>query len=190
MNTPAHAIVNLLLMGRQQGLALQLAIVTGAVLPDLPIFVFYFVEKVLRNTPERMIWTQAYFQEHWQNAIDVFNSLPLMVLGLGISIWGKSNVAIALFISMMLHVAGDLPLHHDDAHRHFLPFSNWRFISPVSYWDPRFHGTLVGRIEMAAVIVSCVVLFITVDSLAARSIVGVIGGAYLVYFIYAIVVWG
>jgi hypothetical protein len=190
MNTPTHAIVNLLVMGRQQGVSIQLAILMGSILPDLPIFVFYFVEKVLRKTPERIIWSQSYFQAHWQDFIDVFNSLPLMVLGLGLSIWGKSNVAIALFISMMLHVAGDLPLHHDDAHRHFLPLSNWRFISPLSYWDPRHHGNIVASIEVLAVIVSCVVLVLTYDSLVERSIIAFIGGSYLVYFVYALVVWG
>ncbi|MEM7772858.1 MAG: hypothetical protein AAF327_20395 [Cyanobacteria bacterium P01_A01_bin.37] len=190
MNTPAHAMVNLFFMGRQQGLAIQLAIVTGAILPDIPIFVFYFVEKILRKTPERIIWSQVYFQENWQNFIDVFNSLPLMVLGLAISIWGKSTVAIALFISMMLHIAGDLPLHHDDAHRHFLPFSNWRFISPVSYWDPRHYGNIVVPLEILAVIVSCVVLFLSYDSLSARALIGTIGSSYLIYFIYVFTVWG
>ncbi|MEM9451791.1 MAG: hypothetical protein AAGA75_25135 [Cyanobacteria bacterium P01_E01_bin.6] len=183
-------MVNLFFMGRQQGLAIQLAIVTGAILPDIPIFVFYFVEKILRKTPERIIWSQVYFQENWQNFIDVFNSLPLMVLGLAISIWGKSTVVIALFISMMLHIAGDLPLHHDDAHRHFLPFSNWRFISPVSYWDPRHYGNIVVPLEILAVIVSCVVLFLSYDSLSARALIGTIGSSYLIYFIYVFTVWG
>lgn len=189
MNTPAHAMINLLVMGRQQGLSLQLAILAGAILPDAPIFLFYFVEKVLRRTPERIIWSQAYFQDNWQNFIDLFNSLPLMVLGLGISIWAKSNVAIALFLSMMLHIAGDLPLHHNDAHRHFFPMSDWRFISPVSYWDPRHFGNIVAPLEIGAVVLSCVVLFLSYESLAGRAIVGLIGVAYALYFVYVFQVW-
>ncbi len=189
MNTPAHVIVNLLVIGRQQGIAVQLAVLAGAVLPDAPIFLFYFVEKVMRGTPERVIWSQAYFQEHWQNFIDLFNSLPLMVLGLALSLWTKSTVAIALFLSMMLHVAGDLPLHHDDAHRHFFPFSNWRFISPVSYWDPKHYGQVVAPIEIAGVIACCVVLFLNSESLAGKAMISTIGGSYIAYFIYVVMVW-
>jgi len=37
---------------------------------------------------------------------------------------------------MALHALFDFPLHHDDGHRHFWPFSEFRFDSPVSYWDP------------------------------------------------------
>jgi len=89
----------------------------------------------------------------------------------------------------MLHIAGDLPLHNDDAHRHFFPFSNWRFISPVSYWDPKHYGTIVAPIEILIVIISCVVLFLTFESLAGRLMIAAIGGSYLVYFIYVIRVW-
>jgi len=96
MNTPAHGIVNLLFLGRQQHTATQLAVLAGAVLPDAPIFLLYFVEKVIRRTPERIIWSQVYFQDHWQNFIDLFNSLPLMIIGLIVAVGAKSNVAIAL----------------------------------------------------------------------------------------------
>lgn len=189
MNTPAHAMVNLLVMGRQQRIAVQLAVLVGAVLPDVPIFLFYFVEKVLRGTPEQVIWSQVYFQEHWQNFIDLFNSVPLMLLGLALSLGAQSTEAIALFLSMMLHVVGDLPLHHDDAHRHFFPLSDWRFISPVSYWDPRHYGHWVTPIEIVAVIASCMVLFLSSESLVGRAIIGTIGGSYMAYFIYVLTVW-
>ena len=60
---------------------------------------------------------------------------------------------------MLLHCAFDLPLHHDDAHRHFLPISNWRYQSPVSYWDPAHAGALGAGLEVACVLGASVVLW-------------------------------
>jgi hypothetical protein len=45
MNTPSHAILNLLIFNQQLRTQASPAIVIGAVLPDIPIFVFYFLMK-------------------------------------------------------------------------------------------------------------------------------------------------
>ena len=39
----------------------------------------------------------------------------------------------------------------DDAHRHFYPLSDYRFISLVSYWDPRHYGTVAMPAELLTV---------------------------------------
>ena len=57
----------------------------------------------------------------------------------------------AFFGSMLLHALADLPLHAEDAHRHFLPFSHYRFISPISYWDVRYHAREVAIVETLVV---------------------------------------
>ena len=57
-----------------------------------------------------------------------------------------------LCLSMVGHSLLDLPVHNDDAHRHFFPFSNYRFISPFSYWDPNHYGRIVAFVEMALVL--------------------------------------
>jgi len=189
MNTPAHVVMNLLCLGKQPQSIILTPIIIGAILPDAPMFVFYFVEKVLRKTPESMIWREAYYQSHWQNFIDLFNSLPCIVLGLGLTLWAGSQFGVLLFGSMVLHIAGDLPLHHDDAHRHFFPFSNWRFISPISYWDPRHYGHIVSIVEILMVVISCGLLFVLYDSLPGKITIGLIGMSYLAYFIYVLLVW-
>ena len=51
---------------------------------------------------------------------------------------------------MALHAAADLLVHADDAHRHLWPLSDWRFASPVSYWDPRHHGAWFAPVECVA----------------------------------------
>jgi len=54
MNTPAHAIINLLIFKRFRK-KYGLAIVVGALLPDVPMFVFYAWEKV-KGVSENVIW--------------------------------------------------------------------------------------------------------------------------------------
>lgn len=189
MNTPAHVVLNLLCVQAIAPAPMLTPVVTGAILPDAPIFLFYFVEKVLRRTPEAVIWREAYYQPHWQNFIDLFNSLPLMGVGLLLALHFRSTAGLLLVGSMMLHVAGDLPLHHDDAHRHFFPLSDWRFHSPVSYWDPRHHGAIASLFEIAAVIISCAVLFYSYDSLSGKLTIGLVGTSYALYFGYVFAVW-
>jgi hypothetical protein len=57
-----------------------------------------------------------------------------------------------LGLSLVCHSLLDFPVHHDDAHRHFFPFSNYRFFSPFSYWDPNHYGRIVALIEMTLVL--------------------------------------
>jgi hypothetical protein len=189
MNTPAHIVVNLLCLGRRDTATVFTPVIIGAVLPDAPMFVFYFVEKVVRGTPETVIWRQAYYQPHWQTLIDWFNSLPLMLVGILIASWLGSRMGVLLFSSMMLHVAGDLPLHNDDAHRHFLPLSNWRFISPVSYWDSNYYGDVVAIGEILLVIVGSALLFQRYRSRLAKISIASIGLLYLLHLLYVLVVW-
>lgn len=132
----------------------------GGVLPDLPMFGFYLYQK-LRGTPEATIWSETYFQPDWQLVFDVFNSAPLAALGCVLALAFAPPVRTALqvfFGAVLLHVALDLPLHHDDAHRHALPLSNYRFESPVSYWDPAHLGVLGAGLETTCVLICALLL--------------------------------
>ena len=53
----------------------------------------------------------------------------------------------------LLHLTFDLPFHHDDAHPHFWPFSDWRFTSPLSYWDPAHDGGVIALAEVGLAVV-------------------------------------
>ena len=162
MNTPAHAIINLALLGRcsaEQGRRFDGWILAGSVLPDAPMFGFYLWQRLVAGETESRIWGELYFESSWQTCFDLFNSIPLAGLACLVA-WRLGNHAAAwLFASVALHCVIDLPLHHDDAHRHFLPFSDWRFESPVSYWDPAQRGSIGALIEAIAVVIGSVVLF-------------------------------
>ena len=190
MNTPAHAVINLLLLARKPGQNIShkrsATIIAGALLPDLAIIVFY-AWHLLLGTPEPQIWSVEYYRPIWQALIDSFNSIPLIVLAMLISWKTRHYLLLAFFSSMLLHVFGDLPLHHDDAHRHLFPFSDWRFASPVSYWDPAHHGQWASLIEFSGVLVAAAFMYWRYALL--RPWVAATTAIYLLYWIYVFFVW-
>ena len=159
MNTPAHVVINLAVLGPRRWVSVGFAVLLGALLPDAAMFVFYAWQKSVVGLSEELIWSQAYFEPAWQNFFDVFNSIPLIVL-LGLIGWRMRSLFVeALSLSLLLHCALDLPLHHDDGHRHFYPFSDWRFESPVSYWDPAHFGHYAMAAEALLALISIAYLW-------------------------------
>jgi len=189
MNTPAHVAVNLLVLGRTDQPNVMVPIVVGAILPDLSMFAFYFWEKVIVGTPESIIWSQSYHQPLWQNLSMLSNSIPLVILGLLFLYWQQSKWGILLFTSMLLHQVTDFLLHSEDAHQHFFPFSEWRFHSPISYWDPNNYGNIVTILEILLVTGCCAVLLFKYQSWIGRLAIGTIFSCYLIYGFYADQIW-
>jgi len=182
-------VVNLLLLGKRDRPSLFGPIALGAILPDLPMLLFYAHQKVWLGTSEGTIWSESYYLAGWQALFDVFNSLPLMALAGLVAYWRRSPRIVAFCASMLFHAVCDLLLHHDDAHRHFFPFLEWRFFSPVSYWDPRYYGDVVSSIEIFVVVVGASWLFRRYPAKGARGLLGFILASYVLYIAYAFVVW-
>ena len=147
MHTPAHLAASLLVWPKENRWVDASAVAFGAVLPDLSMFFFFAYQKAI-GTPNKEIWETVYFEERWQYCFDLFNSIPMAILLFVIFRWLKVRWAQLLVASAGLHMLCDLPVHHDDGHRHFLPISNWRFESPVSYWDPAHFGILFATLEL------------------------------------------
>ena len=189
MNSPAHAIASLLILGREDRPETALPLAVGALLPDAPIVVFYAYQKLWRGRPESWIWSEGYYLESWQGFFDLFNSLPLVLIGLLVARWRAAPRLTAFFASMVLHVFGDLPLHHDDGHRHLYPLSDWRYESPVSYWDPQHHGLIVAPLEALLVIVGGVLLLRRFKNRTPRWLIGGVVALYAVSWAYALAVW-
>ena len=147
MNTQSHAIINVSLLSRQDKPHLHRYALFGAVLPDFPMFVFFVTETFIFRHSQGQIWSERYFLPQWQNVFDIFNSVPFILMILGIGYWRKSDAVIFFCWSMLLHCAADFFLHRNDAHRHFFPFLQFTFRSPISYWDAAHYGLhrLIGR---------------------------------------------
>jgi hypothetical protein len=182
-------VASLLLLGRGPHPELLAPIAVGAVLPDSPMLIFYAWERGVLGTAERVIWSSSYWDPGWQAAIDSLNSLPLIALGLLLSWRLGAPRMLALFASMALHCLCDLAVHHDDAHRHLFPFSDWRFASPVSYWDPAHHGRIFAGFEIVGVLVGSAWLARRSRQLGLRLLLAAICGVYALYIAWAIVVW-
>lgn len=189
MNTGAHLIINWALLSNTRWQTLTAAILIGALLPDAAMFVFYIYQKFILQTPEMQIWQVAYFQAHWQAIFDIFNSVPLILVLLVVGLYTKKIFIQALAISMLMHCALDLPLHNDDAHRHFYPFSNWKFISPFSYWDPKHYGQLFTIVEIVLVCISFAVIFKKINDLKKRLFACLIASINVVYFLMGWFFW-
>lgn len=156
MNTPSHVAAGLLLFRHVRTWKDVGAIGLGATLPDLPMFGFFAYQTFWLGRSQRELWTTLYFDPNWQLFFDLFNSIPCAALLLAISYYLGSKTTTLLVGSALLHMVCDLPVHHDDAHRHFLPLSNWRFESPISYWDPKHFGVIFAICELLFSIVACV----------------------------------
>jgi len=190
VNTPAHLVLNLLVVRSPERDRYWLAVLLGAVLPDLPMFFFYAVERGVLGTPEAEIWSRAYFEPGWQAVFDVPNSLVLVSFGLIGARLAGSRVLVAFFLSMGLHAVTDLLLHHDDAHRHFLPISGFRFESPVSYWDPQHFGWLVMPLELLLVTGGCAFLLRRRHATPVRILAGSTLAVTVAYAVFALSTWG
>jgi len=118
---------------------------------------------------------------------DAFHALPLILLGLILARRFGSAWLMPFLLSIILHVFGDLPPHHDDAHAHFFPLSDWHFESPVSYWDTSYYGNIFTPVEAVITIVGSVVLFRRYPSFWTRGLVASVGGIYLAY--WGVVFW-
>ena len=189
MDTGAHIICNLVVQSRSSESRIFAAVLIGAILPDLPIMLFYAWESLVMNSAESEIWSELYFKPGWQNFFDTFNSLPLIVVLLALGIYFKKQLISVLALSMALHVLLDLPFHHDDAHRHFFPFSDWRFFSPVSYWDPKFHGDVMHIVQIAIVIIGLVVLWLRHPGRLEKASLAILGVGYLLFQVFVATVW-
>ena len=189
MNTPAHLVLNALVLGRGRWRGAWLPITAGALMPDLPMFVFYAYQRGVLGMSEAFIWSDAYFQPNWQLVFDWFNSLPLLCLAALISWRARATRALAFFASMILHCLLDLPSHHDDAHAHFRPISNWRFESPISYWDAEHYGFIFASVEVLFVLGGAGWLMYRSRLRAWRLIGALTLASYALFIGFAMVVW-
>lgn len=203
MNTPAHAAFSLILLGRAERHALPVAL--GAVAPDLSMLAFYAWERLVRGVPEPLIWSDRYYDPAWQVAFDIPHSIPILALALlGFIIAARRSSSASdsilagrpprflktrLFLgSMLIHAVADLPLHREDAHAHFFPITDWKFVSPISYWDPDHFGLYAGAGEIMLVLGVSAFLLRRYRG-RGRWILWIIGGAYVLFALFAVLTW-
>jgi hypothetical protein len=178
LNTPGHCVLNLLILGRRPHPEWNVPVVVGAIVPDLPIFFLAFVATFVWRQPQHQIWSETYFRPAWQIATDLPHSFPLLLLAFALMTALRAPRARLFVASMLLHSCGDLFVHGADAHRHFFPLNDYRFVSGISYWDPTHHGNVVFAIEALAVVWSSVSVWRLVRSKAGKGLLLVTNALY------------
>lgn len=205
MNTPTHIILSYALLtpnwlGGQQihntAPAPSLnkrdygAIGVGSLAPDAILYGLYAWARFVQGLDDQRIFRVEYFSDAWQAVLAIGNSAPLYMLILIVGVIARVRWLWLFAASALLHVATDLPLHHDDGHSHFWPFTMWKFTSPVSYWDPAHYGHIIMPLEMLLFIACGVFLFRRFTSTYARIGVGLAISAQLAGFAYWAFVFG
>ena len=185
MMTQTHSLIAVTLLARPACSVRQhIAILLGSLAPDIAIYGLFFWSKI-QGIPEQQLWQQVYYEEPMLTFTAIGNSLPLYLLILcgvflihlvqnktkhqttqlnienKIDYWAYlSGSVVALFsIAAITHLLGDFPVHVEDAHPHFWPISDWRFESPISYWDRNHHGQLFSFFETLLGIVLSIIVF-------------------------------
>lgn len=217
MMTQTHFLVAAALFCNPKRPARQnAAVLAGAFAPDAAIYTLFIWSKIV-GIPEQELWSVVYFAEPMTTMTAIANSAPLYVLIgiIGIALvrpasvelagphaagtpagFGRfvaashTNMSILFALAALTHLAGDLPVHAGDAHPHFWPLTDWRFISPVSYWDPRHFGTQFGVAETVLGIALSVIVFRRFKALWVRGLTLALIAAYMAVPVYFLVVLG
>ena len=147
----------------------KVPLMVGSVLPDLLLILLaigtigydwmqgveFGPDMESAESTTRWLFDYAFFNAWWVKAAHNLFHGPLMILFYLITgyfawragrHWGASLFWLA--VSCMIHTAIDIPLHYDDGPLLLFPFDmNFRFYSPVSYWDPQRYGNIFAPLE-------------------------------------------
>jgi hypothetical protein len=173
---------------------LAIAGALGGIVPDLPMYAIIIGLRA-SGYPLSEIFGQIYWEHWWQVSNAIGHSFllwgALAAISIRPALQDKSSKAALLFAfsgSALLHSFIDFLCHRDDAHMHFWPLTEWRFRSPVSYWDSNFYGNYFGLFEAAIGLLLIIILWRRYSKIWVRAALALCGAAYLA--VPAFFVWG
>ncbi len=172
MNTPTHVIAAAALLSRKDSPKRNWAVFIGALVPDVSIYVMS-AWAVATGRMNQELWEVVYWTEPWQTLGAITNSAPLALGLLGVGLWRKWTLLWVFAAALLVHGALDFPVHADDAHRHFWPLSDWRFHSPLSYWNTDHHGQFGRLLDVGLMLAGIAVLWRRFDALWLRIVLAV-----------------
>lgn len=205
MMTQTHTLLAAtLLASPQRPVRHNAAVVLGSLVPDFAIYVLFIWSK-FAGIPERQLWREIYFSEPMLTFTAISNSFPLYLVILLTAImlykthqkipsvtneqlkgWAiVTGTALGLFaLAAITHLMGDFPVHANDAHPHFWPVTDWRFHSPVSYWNRRQYGDVFSLFEAALGVILSIILFRRFKAKWVRALTAIAILAYIAVPLY------
>lgn len=189
MQTPTHILIAAAAFARPGAARVNVAALIGGFLPDAFLFAVWGWSKTA-GIPEADLWERVYWTEPVQTGQAISHSFPLFGAMLAAALFLRSRVAAVFSGAVLLHCLCDFLLHAQDAHQQFWPLSNWRFESPVSYWDPAHFGVYVSLIEAVVGVALIALLFGRFKRAWIRTILVLAGLTYLAVPAYFISTFG
>lgn len=139
----------------------------GAVLPDLPAFVAVAYYWDSRNSmPLENLLDVIYFTGPFGRTGILLHSTVLVSLLLvfywllGVGKWDKRKILLWFLAGWAGHTLVDFLTHGDDARPLFWPISDWKWKSPVSYYNPLHYGREFFLVEHGAILLIIIWLLI------------------------------
>jgi hypothetical protein len=183
MITPSHLIYSWALARKTEknndsDQKRTLAFVLGALFPDTPTYIFFLVCGVILGIPHEILWDDMYFNSGWSIPINLTHSFIIWPIVIAFSGYFGWKLLKWFSISAFFHSIVDFFVHTDDAYRHFYPFSDWKFKSPVSYWNNAEYGQYVSFFDSTLVIALLVYLYTKYQHKSIRMLIVVLGTLY------------
>jgi hypothetical protein len=194
MNTQTHILMGAVLFGGRIPKRAWAAAL-GGVVPDIPMFAIVGALKFY-GINDFIIFGILYWQPWWQTANAIGHNFWLwggLLLAailfrerqtLSAAAIDRWSVVIALAASGLLHTAVDFLCHREDAHMSFWPVTNWKFMSPVSYWDSQYFGREFQMFETALGLVLAILLFMRFRHILVRAALAIVALLYVAVPIY------
>lgn len=183
MNSPTHSLLALALLSKQGHTKRNWAIFIGSFIPDIAIYIWAPYQKFVNGVNGTEMWEKLYFEAPMQNLIAYLNSFPIYGVSAIIGYLGKSKtwgkLLFMFSVAALIHLATDMPVHGHDAYRHFWPISDWRFYSPLSYYETDLHGQWVGLFEMFIAFISIYILWKRFPKLWVKIMLGILAVLYV-----------
>jgi hypothetical protein len=168
VNTPSHFLMTALAGDqlKRRNIAVSTSgMLSGSVLPDIPLFVLTFGYFAYRSWfeqfgPDEFIFDQRYdnlyfSNPYWIAAHNLFHA-PLVIAMIGLigyfgmhrkKWWGAFVFWFA--VACGFHSVIDIFTHHNDGPVLFFPFEwTYRFPAPISYWHPDYGGRVFAPLEL------------------------------------------
>ena len=164
MLTPTHTLLSCGLLTAKNSPTRNLAVLAGGITPDLPMFGMFIWDRYVQGLDEGAIWEGRYWTDAWQIPTAIGHSIPIALVILAVGLATRWQAFTFFALSVLVHIASDLPFHTEDAHMHLWPLSRWKFISPISYYDPSHYGNIMHFVELGLMIAMMGVLWRRFDA--------------------------
>ena len=174
VNTPAHLLIGAALFSKHSNRALLGGALLGGLLPDLSLYLMAGYALFVLQLSTDVVFGQLYFSDTWQLVFSIDNSFVIWGVACALAVKIKRPFFIALSSAAVLHLLCDFTLHNDDARAHFWPITDWRFFSPVSYWDNNHHAAYVAPLEGLLASVAAVYLLSSKYHFAIKACLGLL----------------